>query len=109
MTCLRVGRATGKNELLLFELVNKLLMVSSDEGDVRHGDLGELRCDGSPYIMDECLYTTLKNDALISTGSNISYMNVLRRQPRSGTIRHDSWKDGDQICAFGPRSTDRFA
>ena len=82
MTCLRVGRATGKGELLLFELVDKFLMVSSDEGDVRH-DLGARRCDGSPYIMDKCLYTTLKNDVLISTGSNISYMNVLRRQPRS--------------------------
>ena len=53
MTYMRVGRAMGERELLLIELVDKFLAVSSDDGDGRHGNL---RDKGTRY---ECFYIIL--------------------------------------------------
>ena len=50
MTYMRVGRAMGERELLFIELVDKLLAVSSDDGNGRHGNLGD------KGTRDECFY-----------------------------------------------------
>ena len=49
---MRVRRAAGERELLFFELVDKLLTVSSDDGDGRHGDLRD-KLEGTG---GECFY-----------------------------------------------------
>ena len=52
MTYMRVGKAMGERELLSLEPFDKLLTMSSDDGNGRHGNLKDKGTKGRVLLYD---------------------------------------------------------